>query len=97
MNIVVLTRYFESVPESDVIIADLDLCSTPEELVFKSEIENCLSNRNEYLENPSNETLDILSGRNSMSFSKINFSSGPNWNKPTPVNGTICYGPIVCM
>jgi hypothetical protein len=92
MKIVVLGRRiicFSSVPETDTIVVDLDLCSTPEELKFREEIENC---NDEYLEDASQETLDILSGENSDSFMKLNFLKGFT---PVSVNGTISYGPIV--
>ena len=98
MNIIVLTRLFESVPESDCLIIDFDLCSTPEELIFRKEIEDALNNGDEYIENPSRETKDIMSGGNQGSFSKLNFCGGPNWMKPTSIgSGTIQYGPTVCM
>lgn len=97
MKIVVLTRLFESVPESDTLVVDLDLCSSNEELSFRKEIEDCLSNREEFLEKPSKSTLDIVCGVNSISYRKLNFLGGDKWYKSIPVNGTICYGPTICI
>jgi hypothetical protein len=89
MKIVVVGRYFSSVPETDALVLDLDLCSTPEELKFREEIEKC---EDEYLEDASQETLDIMRGVNYDSFMKLNFLKG---SKPVSVNGTISYGPTV--
>lgn len=89
MKIVVVGRYFSSVPETDTLVLDLDLCSTPEELKFREEIEKC---EDEYLEDASQETLDIMCGVNHDSFTKLNFLKG---SKPVSVNGTISYGPTV--
>jgi len=89
MKIVAVTRYFENIPQSDFILIDMDKCTTPEEIIFRDEI---LNFKGEHIESPSSETLDILTGHNMDSYTKLNIGMGVH-----KINGTIQYGPTVII
>ena len=93
MKIVVIRRYFENVPESDSVIFNLDLCTTPDEIKFRDEIDHAISNNIEDIYNPSEETMDILVGKDSNSYRKLNFLNG--MESQDVDNSTIQYGPTV--
>lgn len=95
MRIVVVNRHFETSCHTDSLIIDLDLCSTPEEMIFKSEVEKgILSDMT--VSHPSEESIQILTGGNFKSYSKLNFASRKETNSAdyrVKVHGTIEYGP----
>jgi len=66
--------------DKDSLVMDLDLCSTPEELEFREEIENYIGS--EYIEEASSITKDILIGANLDSYTKLCFLNGKDWYKP---------------
>ena len=95
MKIVIVGRHFEDAGRSDSIIVDLDLCTTPDELIFRDEIEKSLLNMRSNvwyynLYDATKESKDIITGSNSTSFRKLNFVTGE-----TEVSGTIQYGPVI--
>lgn len=99
MKIVLITRYFKSVPESDTVIMDIDRCTTREELIFRNEIEKCISENKDSISNPTEETLNIIVGENTNSFRKLNFLNNMEPysinNNGSNSNNTIQYGPTI--
>jgi hypothetical protein len=89
-QIVMITRYFEHVPESDSVLFDLSKCATSEELQFKNEIEDAMANNKEEIYDASNITKDILTGHNANAYQTLNIGTGKH-----QITGTIEYGPTV--
>lgn len=62
-------------------------------LYLKNEIDIAISNNQENIFKPSEETLDLITGRNHSSFMKLNFL---NDMEPRPIiGGSIQYGPTI--
>lgn len=85
MRVIAITRNFTHSCHTDFLLMDLNKCETNEELIFMNEV---LQNV-DYIDNPSSEILDILTGDNEESYLKLSIIG------VTKINGTIQYGPIV--